>query len=292
MKPIKILDFENNGVCTVIDEEFIYLGSKGAISKYQLADMSLKEHIIVNDMIKNTTYSGFWFQIHDDYIFARDFCDLHIIQKKNLQLLYSVRLGENASSDVCGITDFKFPIAYVKLRNSKFEIFDVNTKETAQIEVSNASSWSSCIHEDRIYYSTTNGELLELERYTLREIRKMQLTKKMNTYSVVFHNNMLYTTSEKGFKVVDIDTFELTQYRRNVFSSTEASILGIYKDAFVVVERKKIAIFDIKTLTLQNRFDFPTGYRYMRYAILKGDMVYGSDECGIYCFNLDIEHLI
>jgi len=36
MEVTKILNFENNGVCMAVDEEFIYLGSKGAISKYHL----------------------------------------------------------------------------------------------------------------------------------------------------------------------------------------------------------------------------------------------------------------
>jgi len=286
MKPLKILNFENNGVCIAVDGDFLYLGSKGTISKYHLDDTSLTAHIIIKDSIKKTIYSGLWFKIYGDYIFVSDFCDLHVVQKDDLQLLYTVRLGENSSSDICGWLDFDLPTVYIKIRNGKIDVFDMNTKKAMRFELSFTTSWSHCINENRIYYSTGTGELLELERYTMQEIRRMQLTKKMNINSVVLHDNKLYTTSEMGIKVIDINTFEIIRDEPKIFSSTEAKILGVCKETFVVVERKKIALFDTQTLQLQDRFDFPTGYRYMRYAVLNGDKLYGSDEYGIYCCTL------
>ena len=287
MKSKKILDFENNGVCIAIDGQFLYTGSKGAISKYHSNDMSLTAHTIINNPKKKNIYDGLYFKILHDYIFVSDFCDLHVLQKSDLQLLYTVRLGNDASSGVCGVLDFKFPKAYIKIRNGKIDILDIKTKKAARIEISDSSTWSNCITENRIYYSTTKGELFELERFTMREIRKVQLTKKMNIYSVVPYNNMLYTTSEKGFKIVDINTFEIVRNEPDVFYSTEAKIIGICRKAFVVVERKKVALFDTQTLQLIERFDFPTGYRHQRYAVLSGDILYGSDEHGIYCSALD-----
>ena len=91
-----------------------------------------------------------------------------------------------------------------------------------------------------------------------------------------------YTTSERGFKVVDINTFEIVQDEPDIFSSTEANIAGIYGNAFVVVEHRKIALFDTQTLRLLRRFDFPTGYRFFWQAFLNGDKLYDSDEHGIY----------
>ena len=287
MNPIKILGYENNGVCMVTDGQFLYLGSKGIISKYRLEDMVLTASIVIKNKIKKTIYSGLWFEIYEDYIFVSDFCDMHVVKKDDLQLLYTVRLGENLSSDITGWLDFDFPNIYIKIRNGKIDVLDINTKKATRLEISCTTCWSHCINGNHIYYSTGTGELLELERYSMQKIRRVQLTKKMNIYSVVFHNNMLYTTSEKGFKVVDVNTFEIVRHEPNVFSSTEAGILGICGKSFVVVELKKIALFDTQTLQLQDRFDFPTGYRYMRYAVLEGDKLYGSDEHGIYCCTLN-----
>ena len=283
METTKILDFENNGVCMAADGEFLYLGSEGAINKYCLDDMSLTAHILLNSKKKKAVYTWLFFQIYDEYIFAYDFCTLHIVLKKDLQLLYSVRLGENVSSDILGVLDFNYPNVYVGIRGGKVDVLNIETKNVTRLEVSDSSSWSRCVNENRMYYSTTNGALLELERYTMREIRKVQLTKNMNIYSVVFHNDMLYTTAEKTFNIVDVNTFEAFRVVPDVMYHTESKIIGIYGETFVVAEYQKISLFDTQTLELRERFDFPTGYRHMREAYLAGDKLYGSDGHGIYC---------
>ena len=297
MEITKILDFENKGLRMIVEGHFLYLGSKGAISKYHLSDMSLVAHTPIKPHNKKHVYSMLFFSIFDEYIFVSDFCNLHVVQKEDLQLLYTVRLGENASSDVLGAIHFDSPNAYINIRNGRIDLFNIYTKKATQFEISDSSSWANCVVGNRIYFGTTKGELLEIEKDTLQVIRKVQLTKNMNIYSIAFHNDLLYTTSEKSFKVVDVNTFELTvlsgvlhsiEERKlgihsEAFHSTEANIIGICNEVFVVAELKKIALFDTQTLELRERFDFPTGYRFLRYAILSGDKLYGSDEHGIYC---------
>ena len=109
-----------------------------------------------------------------------------------------------------------------------------------------------------------------------------------NTYSVVYHKGLLYTTSEKSFKVVDIDSFEIVQTGTEPFHSTEANIIGIFNNHLIVAELKKIAIYNADILHLRERIDFPTGYRFLRYAIMHDNILYGSDERGIYKRNLKI----
>jgi hypothetical protein len=108
----------------------------------------------------------------------------------------------------------------------------------------------------------------------------------MNIYGVEYYNDALYTVSEKGFKIVDVNTFEISQDEPNVFSSTEARLPGIFNDIIVVAEWRKIALFHTHTLLFLDRFSFPTGYHYMRDALLSGNNLYGSDEHGIYCCTL------
>ena len=299
MEIVKILDFENNGVCTVVDGEFLYLGSSGAIGKYRLSDMSLIVHATIINKIKKTVYTMLRFSIFDEYIFVWDFCDLYIVLKEDLQLLYTVRLGKNSSSDICGVLDFDKTNVYVNIRNGRIDIFDINTRQAKRFEISNSTIWAHCIVENRIYCGTSKGELLEIERFTMRVIRKIQLTKNIAIYSVVFFNDILYTTSEKSIKVVDVKTFkiipielkndELRAFGVNAgeLQTTEANIIGKCGDNFVIAERRKIALFDVETLLLRERFDFPTGYRHLRYAVLDGKNVYGSNEHGIYRCTLD-----
>ena len=295
METVKILDFENNGVRMALDGGFLYLGSNGAIGKYRLDDMSLAAHITVKNVSKKkTVYNMLYFSIFDEYIFVSDFCDLHVVQKKDLQLLHTLRLGENLSSDICGVLDFNFPKAYVNIRNGRVDVLDICTKKTTRFEISNATIWAHCIAGNSIYCGTSKGELLEIERGTTRVIRRAQLTKNMAIYSVVLHSGMLYTTSERSITAVDVNSFEIVPgilqndearalgLYAGALQTTEANIIGIYGGAFVVAERRAISLFDIETLQLRDRFAFPTGYRHLRYAVLSGDKLYGSDEHGIY----------
>ncbi|MDR2589779.1 MAG: hypothetical protein LBC71_02150 [Oscillospiraceae bacterium] len=288
MKITKIIDLKNNGVLIKTDEQHLYAGCDGTIYKYQLDEMSLISSLVLFNAKKTNKYSTVYFSIFDEFIFVCEFCSLHIVKKETMQLLCTVRLGENSSSDILGVIDFIYPNAYVNIRNGKIAIFNVNTQEIKWIVVDNSSSWSSCVTSDRIYYSTTYGALLELERNTLRELRRIQLTKKMNIYGVEYHNDVLYTVSEKGFKIVDVNTFKISQEEPNIFSSTEARMPGIFNDTIVVAEWRKIALFHTHTLLLLDRFSFPTGYHYMREALLNGSNLYGSDEHGIYSLEGDL----
>ena len=296
METVKILDLENNGVRIAADGEFLYLGSKGTISKYRLSDMSMTAHAAIKDNTKKkTVYSMLWFSVFDEYIFVWDFCDLYVVLKEDLQLLYTVRLGENSSSDICGILDFDKTNAYVNIRNGRIDVFDIKTRQATRFEISNSTIWAHCIVGNHIYCATAKGELLEIERLTMRVIRKIQLTKNMAIYSVAFYNDMLYITSEKSIKVVDANTFEIVPIDlendelrmigvyAGELQATEANIIGIFGKNFVVAEYRTIALFDTETLLLQERFKFPTGYRFLRYAVLDGEKLYGSDERGIYC---------
>ena len=106
---------------------------------------------------------------------------------------------------------------------------------------------------------------------------------------------MLYTTSERSIKVVSANTFEIVpidlqndELRMNgiyagELQTTEANIIGICGKNIVVAEHRNVAFFNSEMLLLQERFKFPTGYRFLRYAVLDGEKLYGSDEHGIYC---------
>ena len=287
MKTTKILDLVNNGVCIAVDGQFLYTGKSGAISKYRLENMSQTAHITISRKKRTTVYDMLWFSIFDEYIFVIDLCNLHMVQKSDLQLLYTVRLGEDLSSHVLGVLDFNSPHAYINIRNGRIDVFNVFTKKAIRFEVCYTSGWAGyCVTKDHIYYSTVKGTLLEIDKDSMQATRKLQLTKNMNIYSVVPYNGMLYTTSKRDIKVVDINSFEIAQTVPDVFHSTEAQILGVHGGAFVAVELKRIALLDIQTLQLHERFDFPTGYRFLRYAVLHGDKLYGSDEHGIYCCDL------
>jgi len=284
MNEIKqILDFENNGVCMAIDEGFLYLGSKGSIFKYQLNDMSLITQIKITRYKEKNMYSMVFFSIYADYVFVCDFRDLHVLKKGDLSLLSTVQLGENISSDVLGMIHFDFPNAYVSICNGRIDILNIQTGEVSQHKICDASSWSNCVIGDKLYYSTTKGGLLEININTMEILRMVQLTNNMNIYSVVSHNDMLYTTSERSIRVVDIDSFDIVQEGTEPLYTTEANIIGIYNKNLVIAEHRSIALYYADLLYLYKRFSFPTGYRFLRYAVMDENKIYGSDEHGIYC---------
>ena len=278
----QILDFENNGVRMTVDGDFLYLGAKGTIYKYRLKDMGLINQKKIARYNPKNMYSMVFFSVYDNYVFVCDFCDLHILQKADLKLTNTVRLGENNSSDIFGIIHYAYPNVYVGIRNGRIDVLDLQTNKVIQHKICDSSNWSNCVIRNRLYYSTTNGELFDININTMEIERRVQLTKNMNTYSVVYHKGLLYTTSEKSFKVVDIDSFEIVKTGTELFHSTEANIISILNNHLIVAELKRIAVYNADILHLRERFDFPTGYRFMRYAVLHDDILYGSDEHGIY----------
>jgi len=273
MDKVKILDIENDGINLSVDGDFLYMRCKRSMYKYDLTNMQMAaENIIFK---KDGRARGF--SICDDFIFLHDFLDLYILDKNDLTVKESFRLGENLSSDVCGLIWFDFPKAYLNIRNGWIYILDIQTKEVKNVKVNDSGSWGGfAMAGSHLFYPTVKGELLEIDRDSLDVIRKVNLCKK-NIYSVVHEDGLLYMTSQdQTIKIVDAASLETTCVIKKAVAGM-VGIIGIHNDNLVIAgNRTPFSFWDKKTLQLRKNIDFP------RSAILHKGVLFGSDHQSIY----------
>lgn len=274
MDAIKILDLENDGLNMATDEQFLYILCKRTFCKYDFTDTSLTaQNVIFKKDGKARAFS-----ICEKYIVLTDFCDLYVLNKNNLHVIEVMRLGENLSSDL-GVVRFNEKSAYISIRNGKVAVMDLETLSVEKFDINESSSWDHCVVGNRIYTGTVIGDLIETDTTSMQQLRKIKLCKK-NIYSVVYHNEIIYTVSQDmTIKAVNAETFDIISVANKAVKGM-TRILGLYKDWLVIADGG-ISLWDKRTLILQNRFDFPTGH-FNKGVLLRDNVLIGSDFHRIY----------
>lgn len=271
----KILDLENDGLNMAVENRYLYCLSKRGICKYSSDDGSMAAQNVI--FRKDGKARGF--SICDEYILLHDFCDLYILQKSDLNIVEAIRLGTDVSSDLGGVR-YSGRKAYIGIRNGRMAVMDADTREIGRFEISDASFWDYCVVENSIYAGTVRGELMEINRESMRVIRKIQLGNK-NIYSVVLSDGLIYTVSQDmTIKAVSADSFEIVGVAKKAVGGM-ARILGVYHEYLVVADTSKIVLWNKKTLQICEQFSFPTG-SFNKGALLHGNRLFGSDFHSVY----------
>jgi len=278
MNKTKILDIENNGLNMAVDDNYLYMRNNRIMYKFDLSRMCITTQ---NEIFKKDGKAR-GFSIFNEFIFLWDFLDLYILNKNDLTIIDSLRLGENLSSDVCGVMWFDPPDAYVKIRNGWVYVLNINTKSINKIQVSDISFWSDCVTEKYLYVGTVNGELLELDKTSFKITRKIQLHKK-NIYSIVHEGGLLYTASQDGtIKVVNTAILETVNVAKKAVTGM-VEFAGIHSDNIIVAgNRNPLAFWDKKTLQLRESVNLV----YNRDSTLSGNNLYFCDNHSIYKVDL------
>lgn len=92
----KMFDLENDGLNMATDGQFLFIRCKRVIYKYSLSDMSqVEQNVLFKKDGKARSLSVF-----DKYVLLTDFCNLHILNKGDLQELVHGKLIEIDKSDM------------------------------------------------------------------------------------------------------------------------------------------------------------------------------------------------
>ena len=144
---------------------------------------------------------------------------------------------------------------------------------------------------NRIYAGTVQGELIEIDKDSMRVIRKIELSKKKNIYSMMSDNGLLYMVSQDGtIKAVDTAAFETVCMVKKAVGNM-ANILGLYSDCLVVADSGKISLWDAQTLQHRDTFAFPTG-SWSKGVVLHESRLIGSDHHSVFSAELaEIKHI-
>ncbi len=190
-------------------------------------------------------------------IFISDFCTLYVLNEENFEIVVKMKLGEDLSSDICGMTVDDKNI-YCSIRNGKIITVDKNSFGKNEYDISDASMWRLKIYDKYLLCGTVDGQLLLLDRNTMSAEKKLILSKQ-NVRSLYINGTILYAACQdkKLFKI-DLSKFEIIQFQKNVHKKM-FDCVGSFDDILVTVSYpcSEIALWDMNTLEKRKEIKTP-----------------------------------
>ncbi|MCL1859725.1 MAG: hypothetical protein FWF92_10910 [Oscillospiraceae bacterium] len=281
MEKKKIFDLENDGLGMAADGDFLYIMGKRNINKYNLFNMEQAEY---NDIFDKDGKARS-FIICNEFIYLKDFCDFYVLDKCNLKVIENIRLGDNLSSDICGMW-FDMQKIYIAIRNGKLVVIDAKTRKFDKYEICDSTLDIYSITRNRIYAVSYKEEFFEIDKNDLQIIKKINLKEKMNDIYIPEGGVKYIKKHDKSIRAIDLKTFKTLCTAKKAVSSSMASVIGIYKDNLLIADSGQISLWDAETLQPRGKFNFPTG-DYNKGVVLYENRLFGSDYHSIYNTELD-----
>lgn len=193
----------------------------------------------------------------DEQIFIYDFCTLYVLNQKNYELIGKWQLGNDLSSDICGMTVDSNTI-YCSIRNGKIITVDRHSDLVEEFMVSESSMWSIKTYDSYLVSGTVDGKVLLLDKSALSVEKRLVLGKK-NIGSLYIDGETLYAAGHDGklFKI-NMGKFEIESSMKNVHKKM-FDCAGIYGDMLVTVSFpcSEIAFWNKDTLEKIKAIHFP-----------------------------------
>lgn len=193
----------------------------------------------------------------DEQIFVYDFCTLYVLSQKNYELIGKWQLGNDLSSDICGMAVDSSTI-YCSIRNGKIITVDRQSYRTDEYIVSESSMWSVKTYASYLVSGTVNGKVLLLDKSPF-SIEKTLFLGRKNVGSLYIYGETLYAASHDGklFKI-GMRNFEIESSIKNVHKKM-FDCAGIYAGMLVTVSYpcSEIAFWNKDTLEKMKVFNIP-----------------------------------
>lgn len=212
----------------------------------------------------------------DEQIFIYDFCMLYVFTRQDYGLLGKWQLGNDLSSDICGMAVDQDTI-YCSIRNGKIITVDRQSYLIKEFIVADSSMWSINTYDKYLVCGTVDGKLLLLDKATL-SIKKTLVLGKKNIGSLYMDGETLYAASHDGklFKI-SMRNFEIDTSIKNAHTKM-FDCVGIYKDMVATVSYpcSEIALWDKNTLHKSKVINVPL--KLSGRAYIEDDFMYISSR--------------
>ena len=212
----------------------------------------------------------------DEQIFIYDFCMFYVFNQRNYELLGKWQLGNDLSSDICGVAIDKDTI-YCSIRNGKIITLDRQSYLIKEFNVSDSSMWSIKTYNNYLVCGTVDGKLLFLDKTTL-SIEKTLVLGKKNIGSLYIYGETLYAASHDGklFKI-SMRNFEVDSLMKNAHKKMFKCV-GIYKDMLTTVSYpcSEITLWNKNTLEKIKVIKVPLSLS--GHAYIENDFLYISSR--------------
>lgn len=212
----------------------------------------------------------------EEQIFIYDFCTLYILRRRDFELLGKWQLGDDLSSDICGMAVDQHTI-YCSIRNGRIITLDRPSYAQKECRVSDSSMWSLKLYNQHLVCGTVDGKLLLLDKATC-SIEKTLVLSKKNIGSLYLQGDTLYAASHDGklFKV-DMKRFEITAIAKDAHKKM-FHCAGILHDQLITVSYpcSEIAFWNQDTLEEVKVMEVPL--RLSGRAAIEHDVLYLSSR--------------
>ncbi len=255
-----------SGFC--VKERYIYCVCKKTVYKIDKESKAIvyKKEIFRKDGLARILIAD------ENRIFISDFCTLYILNEEDFEVIGKWKIGEDLSSDICGMTADENKI-YCSVRNGKIVAVDKCSFEKKEYTVSNASMWSLKIYDNYLLCGTVDGQLLVLCRDTML-IKKKMILSKQNIRSLYVNDKILYSACQdkKLFKI-DMTKFEIIGTVKNVHKKM-FDCVGVYDDMLITVSYPcgEIALWN--TNTFEKRKEINIALSLSGNAYVEADKLY------------------
>ena len=213
---------------------------------------------------------------HNGELFIYDFCTLHIFRQDDFEPLGSWRLGEDLTSDICGMAVDE-DLVYCSIRNGKLIALDRESRRLREAGDLGSSMWSVRSYGPHLICGTVDGRLLLIGKYSLAVEKEIVLGKK-NIASLLIDGDIVYAAGQDGrLSKISLDGPQVLA-RRSSAHRKMFRFAGMYRGRLVTVSHpgSEIAFWDAGTLERTGLVETPL--KLSGRALIDGDSLYISSR--------------
>lgn len=237
-----------------IDNQFVDCISNESVYKI---DKHTKEIIYSKKLFKKEGFSRN-LVANNKLLFIRDFYTLYIIDKNNYSILSILQLGNDLSSDICGMTIDEKNI-YTCMRNGAINVIDINNFTIQVINhISSTSIWGLHSYNDILVGVNVSGELLYINKANMELIKSISLSKQNIGSFIKDMHNIYAAGQDKILYLVDIESGKCISKKRNAHKRM-FDCVGIYNNSIITISYpcSEITFWNKETLELESTINTP-----------------------------------
>ena len=140
--------------------------------------------------------------VDGDYLYCKDFYMFYVIDRQSSETIRSLKLGDDLSSDICGITSDNKNI-YACIRNGPLVVIPKGDMENVSYhQVSSSSIWE-IVASDYLYARNVEGNLLVIDRNKFNVVRALDIHKQNLRSIYVDENVIISAAQDKSLVITD-----------------------------------------------------------------------------------------
>lgn len=162
-----------------------------------------------------------------------DFCTLYILNQEDYEVINEFHLGNDLTSDICGIEVDEHKI-YTSIRNGSIYVIHRDDNTLEQFSIFEHSMWAIRSNKNKLIAGSVDGQLLELNQDSMEVQSSLTLSNK-NIRDLLFDQDLVYAACQnKSLYIVNYQQNILIRQVKNLHMKM-FDIVGIDGDTIITI---------------------------------------------------------